>query len=77
MDGYALFWVKVIRAILQCHLTHTCDYFDALGPVPPYRRRTYDCRGSQLTFETGEGGGTGISKNVTDRHFSTLTQGHN
>ena len=23
--------VKVIRAILQCHLTHTCDYFDALG----------------------------------------------
>ena len=23
--------VKVIRAILQCHLTHTCYYFDALG----------------------------------------------
>ena len=23
--------VKVIRAILQCHWTHTCDYFGALG----------------------------------------------
>ena len=24
-------WMKVIRATLQCHLTLTCDYFDALG----------------------------------------------
>ena len=31
MVGHVLLGVKVIRAILQCHLTHTCDYFDALG----------------------------------------------
>ena len=23
--------VKVIRAILQCHWTHTCDYYGAVG----------------------------------------------
>ena len=28
-------------------------------------------RGLQLTFEMGEGGGAGISKNVTDRHGVT------
>ena len=28
MVGHVLL---LIRAILQCHLTHTCDYLDALG----------------------------------------------
>ena len=30
MVGHVLLGVKVMRAILQCHLTHTF-YFDALG----------------------------------------------